>query len=197
MAKVIFDGAGEMPELNRITAKKNYASSSQAHKMGATAMFNDILHYLGKEKYPKLINEVEGQVAVRQHPVYAFQKIPIEGSEGQYNRKFIGLFTVGPDKGDKNYFGFTNSRIKNRAIRLEGTDHLKGVGFNYPWTVNGVDKIKYNHAEESLCIITGSDKTKWTKIWEQSVCGDKETEAEIEAYLKEIYKPAYAYQYLT
>lgn len=195
MAKVIFDGAGEMPELNRITAKKNYASSSQAHKMGATAMFNDILHYLGKEKYPKLINEVEGQVAVRQHPVYAFQKIPIEGSEGQYNRKFIGLFTVGPDKGDKNYFGFTNSRIKNRAIRLEGTDHLKGVGFNYPWTVNGVDKIKYNHAEESLCIITGSDKTKWTKIWEQSVCGDKETEAEIEVYLKEIYKPAYEVAY--
>lgn len=195
MAKVIFDGAGEMPELNRITAKKNYASSSQAHKMGATAMFNDILHYLGKEKYPKLINEVEGQVAVRQHPVYAFQKIPIEGSEGQYNRKFIGLFTVGPDKGDKNYFGFTNSRIKNRAIRLEGTDHLKGVGFNYPWTVNGVDKIKYNHAEESLCIITGSDKTKWTKIWEQSVCGDKETEAEIEAYLKEVYKPAYEVAY--
>lgn len=195
MAKVIFDGAGEMPELNRITAKKNYASSSQAHKMGATAMFNDILHYLGKEKYPKLINEVEGQVAVRQHPVYAFQKIPIEGSEGQYNRKFIGLFTVGPDKGDKNFFGFTNSRIKDRAIRLEGTDHLKGVGFNYPWTVNGVDKIKYNHAEESLCIITGSDKTKWTKIWEQSVCGDKETEAEIEAYLKELYKPAYEVAY--
>lgn len=195
MAKVIFDGAGEMPELNRITAKKNYASSSQAHKMGATAMFNDILHYLGKEKYPKLINEVEGQVAVRQHPVYAFQKIPIEGSEGQYNRKFIGLFTVGPDKGDKNYFGFTNSRIKNRAIRLEGTDHLKGVGFNYPWTVNGVDKIKYNHAEESLCIVTGTDKTKWTKIWEQSVCGDKETEAEIEEYLKEVYKPAYEVAY--
>lgn len=195
MAKVIFDGAGEMPELNRITAKKNYASSSQAHKMGATAMFNDILHYLGKEKYPKLINEVKGQVAVRQHPVYAFQKILIEGSEGQYNRKFIGLFTVGPDKGDKNYFGFTNSRIKDRAIRLEGTDHLKGVGFNYPWTVNRVDKIKYNHAEESLCIITGSDKTKWTKIWEQSVCGDKETEAEIEAYLKEIYKPAYEVAY--
>ena len=195
MAKVIFDGAGEMPELNRITAKKNYASSSQAHKMGATAMFNDILHYLGKEKYPKLINEVKGQVAVRQHPVYAFQKIPIEGSEGQYNRKFIGLFTVGPDKGDKNYFGFTNSRIKDRAIRLEGTDHLKGVGFNYPWTVNGVDKIKYNHAEESLCIITGSDKTKWTKIWEQSVCGDKETEAEIEEYLKEVYKPAYEVAY--
>lgn len=195
MAKVIFDGAGEMPELNRITAKKNYASSSQAHKMGATAMFNDILHYLGKEKYPKLINEVGGRVAVRQHPVYAFQKIPIEGSEGQYNRKFIGLFTVGPDKGDKNYFGFTNSRIKDRAIRLEGTDHLKGVGFNYPWIVNGVDKIKYNHAEESLCIVTGSDKTKWTKIWEQSVCGNKETEAEIEAYLKEVYKPAYEVAY--
>ena len=73
MSKVIFDGTGEMPELNRITAKKNYASSSQSHKMGATAMFNDILHHLAKEKYPDLLNRVGGNVAVRQHPVYAFQ----------------------------------------------------------------------------------------------------------------------------
>lgn len=194
MSKVIFDGQGEMPELNRITAKKNYASSSQSHKMGATAMFNDLLHYLAKEKYPTLLNEVGGLVAVRQHPVYAFQKIKKEGKD-EYIRRFIGLFTVGADKGDKNYFGFTDDRIKDKAIRLEGTDHIKGVGFNYPYRVNGVRKIRYNHAEESLCIVTGSDKTKWTKIWEQSFCGDKKTEAEIEAYLDEKYMPAYEIVY--
>lgn len=194
MSKVIFDGQGEMPELNRITAKKNYASSSQSHKMGATAMFNDILHYLAKEKYPALLNEVGGLVAVRQHPVYAFQKIKKEGTN-EYIRRFIGLFTVGADKGDKNYFGFTDDRVKDKAIRLEGTDHIKGVGFNYPYRVNGVRKIRYNHSEESLCVVTGSDKTKWTKIWEQSYCANKKNEADIEAYLEEKYMPAYEIAY--
>ena len=195
MSKVIFDGAGEMPELNRITAKKNYASSSQSHKMGATAMFNDILHHLAKEKYPDLLNRVGGNVAVRQHPVYAFQETLIEGTTDQYDRKFIGLYTVGADKGDKGFFGFTDDEVKKVAIRLEGTDHLKGVGFNYPWHVNGEKKIRYNHDKEALCIVTGTDATKWTAIFEQSICGTAKTEAEIEAYLEAKFMPAYECAY--
>lgn len=194
MSKVVFDGVGEQPELNRITAKKNYASSSQSHKMGATAMFNDILHHLAKEKYPELLNEVGGLVAVRQHPVYAFQKIPIEGTD-QYTHKFIGLFTVGADKGDKNFFGFSDAGIKKTAIRLEGVDHIKGVGFNYPWEVNGVKKIRYNAAKEALCIVTDSDPTKWIAIFEQSMAGVAETEAEIDAYLAKKWQPAFECAY--
>lgn len=194
MSKVIFDGVGEQPELDRLTAKKNYASSSQSHKMGATAMFNDILHYLAKEKYPDLLNEVGGLVAVRQHPVYAFQKIRLEDSD-QYVRKYIGLFTVGADKGDKNFFGFSDPEIKKKAIRLEGVDHLKGVGFNYPWEVNGVKKIRYNATKEALCQVTGSDPTQWIALFEQSLCGVAETEAEIEAYLEEKWKPAFECAY--
>lgn len=195
MSKVIFDGTGEMPELNRITAKKNYASSSQSHKMGATAMFNDILHHLAKEKYPDLLNRVGGNVAVRQHPVYAFQETLIEGTTDQYDRNFIGLYTVGADKGDKGFFGFTDDEIKKVAIRLEGTDHLKGVGFNYPWRVNGEKKIRYNHDKEALCIVTGTDSTKWTAIFEQSICGTAKTEAEIEKYLEAKFMPAYECAY--
>ena len=193
MSKVIFDGVGNMPELGRITAKKNYASSSQAHKMGATSAFNDILHYLAEEKYPSLKNEVGGRVAVYQHPVYGFEKKLVEGTTDQYNYNFIGLYTVGADKGDKGYFGFDTK--KSTAIRLEGTDHLKGVGFNYPWQVNGVRKIRYNAAKEALCIVTGSDSSKWTAILEQSACGNAKTEAEIEAYLEQEFKPAYECAY--
>lgn len=195
MSTVIFDGPGEMPELNRITAKKNYASSSQSHKMGATAMFNDILHHLSEEKYPDLLNEVGGNVSVRQHPVYAFQKELEFGTTDRYSYKFIGLFTVGPDKGDKGYFKFTDSAVKNVAIRLEGTDHLKGVGFNYPWVVNGLNRITYNASAESLCIITGSDTSKWTAILEQSLCGTAKTESEINNYLESKFKPAYECAY--
>lgn len=195
MAKVIFDGVGNMPELGRITAKKNYASSSQSHKMGATAAFNDILHWLAANRYPDLANEVGGRVAVFQHPVYAFEEHLVEGTEDQYQRDFIGLYTVGADKGDKGYFGFSDSSVKSTAIRLEGTDHLKGVGFNYPWEVNGEKKIRYNAAKEALCIVTGVDKTKWTAILEQSACGTAETEEDIEAYLEKEFRPAYECAY--
>ena len=195
MAKVIFDGVGNMPELNRLTAKKNYASSSQSHKMGATAAFNDILHYLAEEKYPDLKNEVGGRVAVYQHPVYGFQKKLVEGTKDQYIHDFIGLYTVGADKGDKGYFGFSDSSVKKTAIRLEGTDHLKGVGFNYPWEVNGVKTIRYNADKEALCVVTGNDKTKWTAILEQSAIGSAETESEIEAYLEQEFRPAYECAY--
>ena len=191
MSTVKFDGEAGSTELNRITAKKNYASSMQSHKMGATYAFDAILHKLGEEKYPNLINEVDGPVAVKQLPVVAFQETLVEGTTNTYNREYIGNFTVGADKGDNGYFGFTDERVKNTAIRLEGTDHLKGVGFNYPWEVNGVKNIRYNADKEALCIVTGSDSSKWTAILEQSYCAGKKNASDIEAWLEQEFKPAY------
>ena len=192
MAKVDFNGEGQ--ELERITAKKNYASSMQSHKMGSCAMFNELHKYMGENFYPDLINEVDGNYAVEQYPVLAFQDVKLEGTS-DYEQRYIGLYTVGADKGDKGYFGFKDPRVKDKAIRLEGTDHIKGVGFNYPWRVNGVRNIRYNHDKEALCIVTGEDKTKWTAILEQSHCGTAETEAEIEAYLEEKFMPIYELAY--
>ena len=192
MAKVDFNGEGQ--ELERITAKKNYASSMQSHKMGSCAMFNELHKYMGENFYPDLINEVDGNYAVEQYPVLAFQDVKLEGTS-DYEQRYIGLYTVGADKGDKGYFGFKDPRVKDKAIRLEGTDHIKGVGFNYPWRVNGVRNIRYNHGKEALCIVTGDDKTKWTAILEQSYCGTAETEAEIEAYLEEKFMPIYELAY--
>ena len=192
MAKVDFNGEGQ--ELERITAKKNYASSMQSHKMGSCAMFNELHKYMGENFYPDLINEVDGNYAVEQYPVLAFQDVKLEDTS-DYEQRYIGLYTVGADKGDKGYFGFNDPRVKDKAIRLEGTDHIKGVGFNYPWRVNGVRNIRYNHDKEALCIVTGEDKTKWTAILEQSHCGTAETEAEIEAYLEEKFIPIYELAY--
>ncbi len=192
MAKVDFNGEGQ--ELERITAKKNYASSMQSHKMGSCAMFNELHKYMGENFYPDLINEVDGNYAVEQYPILAFQDVKLEGTS-DYEQRYIGLYTVGADKGDKGYFGFNDPRVKDKAIRLEGTDHIKGVGFNYPWRVNGVRNIRYNHDKEALCIVTGEDKTKWTAILEQSHCGTAETEAEIEAYLEEKFMPIYELAY--
>ena len=191
MAKVDFNGEGQ--ELERITAKKDYASSMK-HKISACAMFDGLHKYMGENFYPNLINEVNGNYAVEQYPFIAFQDIKLEGTN-DYEQIFIGLYAAGADKGDKGYFGFNDPRVKDKAIRLEGTDHIKGVGFNYPWRVNGVRNIRYNHDKEALCIVTGDDKTKWTAILEQSYCGTAETEAEIEAYLEEKFMPIYELAY--
>lgn len=193
--KVKFDGEAGSVELNRITAKKNYASSMQNHKMGATYAFDLILHKLAEEKYPDLANEVNGAVAVKQLPALTFQETLVEGSTDTYAQDFIGNFTVGADKGDKGYFGFENEGVKDVGIRLEGTDHLKGVGFNYPWEVGGVKNIRYNADKEALCIVTGNDPSKWTAILEQSFVGNKKTEGDIEAFLEQEFRPAFECAY--
>lgn len=190
MSKVRFDGEEGSIELERITAKKNWMSPEQCNKMGSTYMFDALHRYMGQEMYPDLPNEVNGNVAVKQLSVYAFLKTKIEGTD-QYNRKYIGNFTVGADKGDKGYFGMNNELCKDTAIRLEGTDHIKGVGFNYPWEVNGVKNIRYSADKEALCIVTGADKTAWSAILEQSYCGNKKSEVDIEAYLEQEFKPAF------
>lgn len=193
--KVKFDGeVGSIP-LGRITAKKNYASSMQSHKMGATYAFETILRKLAEEKYPDLANEVNGHVAVKQLPVYGFTESLVEGTTDTYVREFAGNFTVGADKGDNDYFGFTDERVKDTAFRLEGTDHLKGVGFNYPWEAYGEKNIRYNAEKEALCIVTGDDPSKWTAILEQSYCAGLKDASAIEAWLEQEFRPIYECAY--
>lgn len=193
--KVKFDGeVGSIP-LGRITAKKNYASSMQSHKMGATYAFEAILRKLAEEKYPDLANEVNGHVAVKQLPVYGFTESLVEGTTDTYTREFAGNFTVGADKGDNDYFGFTDERVKDTAFRLEGTDHLKGVGFNYPWEANGEKNIRYNAEKGALCIVTGDDPSKWTAILEQSYCAGLKDASAIEAWLEQEFRPIYECAY--
>ena len=55
--------------------------------------------------------------------------------------------------------------------------------------------LPYEQSKEALCIVTGSDSSKWTAILEQSACGNAKTEAEIEAYLEQEFKPAYECAY--
>ena len=162
----------------RLTAKKNYASSMQSHKIGATRAFNDLHHELG------LDNEAGAFVAVYQYPCYGFQKIKIDGTN-QYTYKFIGLFTIGPDKGDKGTFGWTQSAIKPHIISLEGTDHnIKGVGYDYPYS-----RMKYVLDKEALCVDKGGGS--YDAAFEVAASGSAETEADIQALLDVEFKPAY------
>ena len=163
----------------RITAKKNYASGTQAHKMGATAAFNDLHEAMG------LTNEVGGRVAVYQYPVLGFLKTLVDGTSDQYTYTFIGMYTIGPDKGDKETFGWKDAEYKDTMLSLEGLDHnIKGAGYDYPY-----EKLSYSLSAESLVNDANEKATEVTNS------GSAETEAEIQAKLDAEYKPAYKVAY--
>lgn len=166
----------------RITAKKNFASSMHSHKMGATRLFNDLNR--------KIVgaNEANGRVAVFQYPVYGFQKIPIEGTPGQYMYEPIGLYTIGPDKGDKTTFGFDNKTYKNTLVHMEGADHTpKGVGMDYPWNA-----LRYSGAAEAIGAPNASGNV--VAAYEVGAAGPYDPADEptdVKAFLDVEFKPAY------
>lgn len=166
----------------RITAKKNYASSMHSHKMGATRLFN-ILH-----KMVVGANEVNKNVAVIQYPVYGFQKVRLES--GKYEYRFIGLYTIGADKGDKATFGFDDPNYKSTLMHLEGTDHTpKAVGFDYPW-----NKTRFSSAVEGMGAISATGDV--IAAWEVGAAGKLEVddisdEANVQNMLDNEFKPAY------
>lgn len=171
----------------RITAKKNVASSMHSHKMGATRLYNDLNQAIVG------VNEANGRVAVYQYPVYGFQKIENEDKPGTYYYQFIGLYTIGPDKGDKSTFGYDDERFENTLIHMEGTDHSpRGVGMEYPW-----EQMVVGLNEEGDAFLGASDANGGMAegAWEIGACGDKEEVADMKAYLDVEFAPAYKLDY--
>lgn len=132
---VKFDGNNH-PPVKRITAKINFASSMQSHKMGATKAY-ELLHdnlddgiMLNEAQRVVTDEDPMPSVAVYQYPAFGFQKTWI-GDQAYYS--FIGLFTIGPDKGDKPTFGW-NLIDEQDLVSLEGVDHMPQLAkFNIPW----------------------------------------------------------------
>ena len=122
-------------KIERWTAKKNVASSPQGHKMGATALYDELFTQIGlKEELP----DEDYRVAVWQYPFFGFKK-----TGDSY--EFIGLYTIGPDKGCKVTFGYDKS-LYPKAMCIEGPNHApRGTRFLHPW----VD-VTYSSTDETL-----------------------------------------------
>lgn len=149
----------------RITAKKNVASSMHSHKMGATRLFNDLNRAIVGA------NDADGRVAVYQYPVYGFQKIEYEDTPGTYFYEFIGLYTIGPDKGDASTFGYDNDTYENTLIHMEGTDHSpRGVGMDYPWDKMSVGLNKAG----DTCLGSATFGGVFSAAWEIGACCNKD-----------------------
>lgn len=106
----------------------------QGHKMGATAMYDELYTALGL-KEPMGLSE-SARVAVYQYPFFGFQKF----QDGSYT--FIGLYTCGPDKGDSGTFGYDDSTYPS-FLSLEGPNHNPlGTRFLHPWVDAYYDATK-------------------------------------------------------
>lgn len=221
---VYFDGTtnsvGNHPAVKRITAKINMASSMQSHKIGATraytALHDAVVGYNDVQNAADQDNNPIPTVAVYEYPVYGFVYNPTENSYS-----FIGLFTIGPDKGDKPTFGYnyesTDSSyvIEDSLITLEGTDHSQRLAqFSYPYKTDAslgitgnTGNVVYDIDEECLSINLGGGDTE--VAWEVGNCHGLETStdkswtavekanyaAQVKAVLDTEWQPAYDIAY--
>ena len=182
---VKFDGNNHPPVM-RITAKINAASSMQSHKIGATRAYTALHDAIG------LVNEAQAAagsgpkptVAVYEYPAFGFEYDPQTGSY-----TYIGLFTIGPDKGDKPTFGYDT--VKSSLISLEGTDHSQPLAkFAYPWNAD----VNYFYNEEALVIDLGGGT--YLSGLEVSNCHGQDTDKasgqdDCRSILNTEFKPAY------
>lgn len=172
-------------KVSRITAKKNVASSPQGHKMGATAMYAEMYKYLNDT----IQTEFEsGRMAIWQLPFFGFLK----KADGSY--EFIGLYTVGADKNDKNTAGY-----KSDYMTIEGPDHdPMGTRFIVPWDENtryGVDASGDKKKEGLFFGCVGGDVTKGKFAWDlaayDSRDGHYDTDDKVQQMWRTEFKPAY------
>ena len=123
--------------VDRITAKKNIASSPQGHKMGLTGLYNDLFHQIGLDAE---LPDPDYRVAVYQFPFIGFQY-----NSNNQSYSFIGVYTAGPDKGSKETFGYLKSSYPD-CLSIEGPNHApRGTRFLCPW----VD-VTYSPTDETL-----------------------------------------------
>ena len=109
-----------LPAGQKFTAKKNFASSMHSHKIGSVNSYEDLYREVG------LLNEAmktekyaNARVAVYQIPFVCFEKQV--NDEGETIYIFRGLYTFGPDKGDKYTFGFDTDLFPD-LLSIEGSD---------------------------------------------------------------------------
>lgn len=134
-----------LAKATKITAKKNFASSMQSHKIGSVNSVDDLYRAMGylneamqTEKY------ANARVAVSQLPFVAFEKSINEEGEAVYT--FRGLYTMGPDKGDKNTFGHDTDLFPG-LLSIEGSDNSPLCTlFRVPWSA----RMQYNEEEEAF-----------------------------------------------
>lgn len=137
------------PRMTKTVGKLNWASSMQSHKMGLTAMYQDLYNDIfdGTAGYePNGITTIPGyentRIAVEEKAFLFF----VQEDESK-DPVYYGNMTWGSAKGDKMTFGYDNNheQLKN-YLMLEGSDQTpKLTLYQVPWFA---DEVTYNEKEE-------------------------------------------------
>lgn len=171
---------GLHPKVAKITFKKNVASSTQGHKMGATGFYNDLMKkVVGSDN---LANE-DARYAVYQYPFVGF----VMRSDGTY--EFVGLYTGGPDKTDKKTFGYGDD-----TMMIEGPNHAPLMTrFLVPWT----DEVWYDATKKEETLKFGTEEGWDADIVGQYSSDNAEHQAAILTMYATHFKPLYDLIYFT
>lgn len=134
-----YQNADGLPMAKKLVDKRNWASSMQSHKMGATKLYNDLYkEVVGKNEITSTEGYEDCRVAVYEEPFLVFQQ-ETDDSEPV----FIGLGTFGSGKADKPTFGAGASKD---MLMIEGSDNNPRLTkHQVPW-IDGI--VTYDEKEE-------------------------------------------------
>lgn len=145
----------DVPGALKLVGKVNFASSAQSHKIGSTALFNDLFKAVcGGNSITNTEGFENCRVAVLQKPFLFFVQED-ENSEPQ----FKSFMTFGPGKGDKPTFGYDKTKFPD-YVCLEGADNDRAlVMCRVPWidedvTLEGEEDWMYN-GEKQMSLVFG------------------------------------------
>jgi hypothetical protein len=166
------------PLVSEETLKLNWASSCQCNKMGSVNSINDLCEALD------ILDNDGNPTAIWQRPFVGFVKT--YDDNGNPVRTFCGLYTVGPDKGDPNWFNYDYDRYPD-LISVEGADNASaGALFKVPWNPKD-GRWQFNMDEESMQY-NGINAFDYN-------AGRYKTKDDIQAHYERVWKPVYDFVY--
>ena len=178
-----------LPKISKLTGKKNIASSVQYHKMGSVNSFTDLWKAVGLTNEGVEQNR-EARVSIYQETFVGFEKQTAE--DGTVTYKFVGLFTIGPDKGDAATFGYDKDLFPD-LLSIEGSDNSPRLTlYQVPWDKR---RIRYNTEGGSISV-TKYPETSWENYWDldyadlpadDKATADNETRQRAEQLVRVVY----------
>lgn len=138
-----YQSAEGLPYAKKLVDKRNWASSQQSHKMGATKMYNDLYQeVVGKNEITSIEGNENCRVCVYEEPFLVFEQ-----EDDNNEPTFIGLGTFGSGKADKPTFGYDKTKTPN-MIMIEGSDNNPRLTkHQVPW-IDG--DVVYDENEEGF-----------------------------------------------
>lgn len=150
-----YQNAEGLPMAKKLVDKRNWASSMQSHKMGATNLYNDLYKLVvGKNEITSIEGNENCRVCVYEEPFLVFQQTDTSANVGE-KAEFIGMGTFGSGKADKPTFGYDKTKTPN-MLMIEGSDNNPLLTKNQvPWIS---EDVVYDENDESFAY---GDATSW------------------------------------